>query len=215
MEILKKLSAAWKWFADDVGIALNYIVRETNPRHAVAVYIVANIFITIITFFATVSWPDFFTVAGYWVTFTGLLVAFVELYRTRTAASQIGEAVLQENTWQRGYHYRHSLERAKSALISSRQSVVAKQWPMAVARLEDLTDSLSYINSISPTADNVWTQHVASVQEWIAQFGAGQAGKKLAYDNSAWRTVVLAILSQLDDELAPFQYGEVDENAIE
>ena len=90
------LGVAWGGFVDFVGVSLDYCVRRTNPRHAVASYIVFNVLVTAVAYPCTDSWPNFFTVTGYWVTFTGLVVAFIELYRTRTVANSIREAVLQE-----------------------------------------------------------------------------------------------------------------------
>jgi hypothetical protein len=183
-------------------------VRETNPRHAIAIYLAFNALVTILALFTTASWTDFFTVTGYWVTFTGLLVAFVELYRARTFADQIRDAVVQENARQRGFHYRHCLERARTMLSSAQQHVLSKQWSMAAARLVDLTGYLSYVNSISPAVDNRWLDYAASAQAWSARFGDGSNGKGYVYNRTEWQQVTLSVLQQLDGELAPFQFGE-------
>ncbi len=209
----KGLAWLWHGFASAVEGLVRYWVRETNPRHAVALYVAINVLVTPgLTFFLTDSWSSFFTVTGYWATFTGLIVALVELYRARTVAEEIQEAVQQENARLRGFHYRHCLERAKLMLSSARDSVHAKQWTMAVVRLEDLTSYLSYVNSISPAADNRWRDHSQSVQRCIGQFSMGQNGRRCAYNDAEWRQLTLSILEQLDDELAPFQYGEGEGN---
>lgn len=207
--------AAWNWFSSLIESGLRYCVRETNPKHAVATYLTFNSIVTALALFLTKSWPDFFTVVGYWATTTALIVAIIELYRTRMVTAVIREAVLQENSRLRGLHYRHCLERSRSVLASARHNVLVKQWTMAAARLEDLTDYLSYVNSISPAADNRWEEHQRSVQIWIGHFGGGSNGKHYAYNRDEWIRLVLAILEQLDDELAPFQYGEGNADGFE
>lgn len=205
----------WGGFARVVGTALDYCVRSTNPRHAISFYLAFNAVATLVTFAFATSWPDFFTIASYWVTSTGFLLALIELYRTRIFTDAVREAVFQENSRQRGFHYRHCLERASSVLKGARQCVQDRQWAMAVARLDDLSDYLSYVNSISPAADDRWREHVRSTQEWASLFGGGATGKRHVYNEMAWRQFLLSVLEQLDDELAPFQHGEGIGNDLE
>lgn len=198
----------WAWFAKTVGVGLDYCVRRTNPRHAVALYFAINAVTTMLAFVLTQSWPDFFTVASYWVTSTGFVLASIELYRTRALADIVARAV-------RRFQYRFCLDRARVSLSRARDNVQAKQWTRVIAHLDDLTEHLSFINSISPAVDDRWQEHVRSMQGWIGNFGSGTNGRRHPYNESEWGRLVVSVLQQLDDELAPFQYGEGTDNDIE
>ncbi|HET6882400.1 MAG TPA: hypothetical protein VFI31_19700 [Pirellulales bacterium] len=198
----------WTWFTKALEIAIDYCTRRTNPRHAVGLYLAVNVVTTAFAAWLTKSWADFFSVAGYWVTLTGFILAIIELYRTRMHADLIRLAVANEAAKQRGIHYRFCLERARSALIRARDSVHGKQWAAATGGLDELIEYLSHINSISPAVDESWQAHMESSLGWTATFTGGKNGKSLTYNVNEWNGLVLSVLQQINDELAPFQHGQ-------
>jgi hypothetical protein len=206
-QIRTAITSVWGWVVQAIDYLLFYL-REANPKYVVAVYVLFNAAIAVWAYIRTKEWNDFWTVSGYWITLTGLLVAIVELYRARTVAGQIRDALSQEVRRQRGYRYRFCLERAKSVLSDARMHVHSRRWTVAVVRLNDLISYLSYVQSISPAVDDRWTRFANSVQRWVVEFNEGQNGRMLQYNGLVWQELVGDILRHLDNELAPFQFGE-------
>lgn len=194
--------------ANSIDALLLRLVVTVNPRHAVTGYLVINLAITGLALWNFDTWPNFYTIAGYWVTVTGLLVAILELYRARTVAQEIRQAVIKEGNRQRGLHYRHCLEQSKRVLANARQCIMTRQWTAGVFRLEELIDSLLHVASISPSVDNSWQTHTNSLGHWIARFQDAVNGRNYDYDREQWQHLSGSILAQLEDEMAPFNFGE-------
>jgi len=192
------------WLVDQV---CQVYLRNTDPRHAVTSYVLLNAAATIIAWWKASDWNEFYTITGYWATATGLLVALLELYRTRTVAGEVRTALDREIRRQRDAHYRFCLELTQASLNETAVQVQSHMWKVAVARLRDLRNHLSRVNSVSPAADDFWNLSANSLHPWIVRFDAGKDRQRLPYNALEWEQLLHAIGVRLHGELAVFQPG--------
>ena len=130
---------AWAlvWLVDRAG---QTYVRYTDPKHAVSGWLTLNSAISVGVWRLTGTWNEFFTVAGYWVTLSGLLVTLFELYRARTVSENVRKALDREIRRQRDLRYRFCLELAMASLQQVRTQAHDRMWKAAAIRVRDLTD---------------------------------------------------------------------------
>ena len=184
---------------------LKTLVRQVNPRAAVAAYFAFNAALTGVFYRRTETWSDFYTSSGYFITVTGLFVAVVELYRTRTHGDAIAEATGGEATRRRAEYYRRHLERLKSLVGSGRQFAASKRWNECVLRINDLAADLSYTRAVSPSADENWERHAEALQLWVTQFTGYVNNRPATHDMRPWHDLTLAIIRDVNGELAVYQ----------
>jgi len=208
-------STVWNAFVSLLDVANRTYIRYVHPKHAVAGWLALNVLISVAVWWSTKTWSDFFTVAGYWVTVSGLLVALFELYRARTVSERVHKALESEMRRQRGLHYRFWLELASGSLRQVRTEVHYKKWKAASIKLHDLTDALSRINAISPAADDFWKATVDGIHVWVVRFEAGKDNHSLPHDMVQWEQVAHSVSDRLVGELTVEQPDEEDENGPE
>jgi hypothetical protein len=194
-------------FADLVDRLVKTYIRYISPKSAVAGWLVLNLLISVVVYWVARS--DFFTVAGYWVTLSGLLVTLIELYRARTISDQVKEAVEREIRRQRARHYRFCLELAVSSLQQVRAHASVRSWRAAAVKMGDLKDSLSRINAVSAAADDFWHASANAFNPWVVRFDAAKVNQLLVNcDMIDWEELVHSISNRLQEELSVEQPEE-------
>jgi len=201
---IKAITSGVVWLIDQV---CHVYLRKTDPKHAVTGYVLLNMGVTLVAWRKANDWNEFYTIAGYWATATGLLVAIMELYRTRTVTGEVRAALDREIRRQRNAHYRFCLELTQASLAEATAQVQGHMWKVATARLRDLVNHLTRINSVSPAADDFWNQSANSLHPWIVRFDAGRDRQRLVYNGLEWEQLIHAIIARLHGELAVFQPG--------
>lgn len=211
MPYLRKSLAVLTAIRDGIAFAIDAVLTSylhaVNPRYVVTLFLLGNVIQSAVAWVLTVSWNDWYTASGYWVTVTGFLVAISELYRARTSADQIRQARVREATRQRRSRYRYFLDRSRTMLALARAHVDGYEWQLAVVRLGELVEAVGQINAMSDTADDRWTDLTTAVRGWMTTFDAGTNNRRLVHDGAAWMTLMMDADRASSGELAATELG--------
>jgi hypothetical protein len=183
--------------------------RKHVPPSILAVIIaLILLLIAVGAWLATATWPDFFSVLGFFVTAFGFPLTLYQLFDTKIVAELRAEEYKKASgefaelaRLQTEKLYRHCLDQVKAMLIQMKEHENNGNWQLLSIRINDLVDLLLFIDSYVPQADKRWKTHADKLYGYHQIFLKGTKKGFDDYNPVAWNQVVYDIRGSLAKEL--------------
>lgn len=204
------ITNVWERLAQGVDLVLKAYLHVVDPRHVVTIFLVLNLMASLMAWRVTSSWNDWYTVSGYWATLTGFLVAISELYRARTTAEQIREAVGREASKQKRKSHRDLLDRAKLAFHLAKVHIGGYDWRPAQTRLSELIELMIQMVSLDSAGSERFRELFSLFGQVMESVAVQTPGRKGSFDNVQWMKIQMTTQKCLESEIAFADREEAD-----
>lgn len=147
------------------------------------------------------SWRDIVTLGGFGLTILGLMVTFVQLRKTQSAAKAARVAAERALVESRSAYQKFTVALAHRFVHECKIHVENSAWEKAAIRLSDLTDQMNQLVSL----DASWSEFAGELHGWSVTCNRLRLGELKRFPESQkWLELCSRVEAKLARLLGPF-----------